>query len=353
MIRIIWILLAGLLLGMAAWWGVGNESYVLIRVGDWAIQLSVWAVLFSLLVLWFVVALLRVLLSGFGFFDWRRRHQEKSHRRQLRKSFLAYFEADWKSAGKTLLKIADRTEDPLPYLLLAAVATARQGDMPKAMQIIDNLESAFPAGRKAAGLLRARICADYQQVDTGLKEVEKLRKEGVNSAELNLLEAQLAHLGGDMERMSQAIKSLQSQKLSRAELINLQRYYYLFQLARTDLASAELTRLLRSIPPMVLNDSAVIAQVVLRLRDVSGDEAVELLTGWIEKTWRPELIVAYGEIESSQVRKQLKRAERWHTGHLSVELLDTLHKLSWKANDSDRAHDYAQQLRVLRRSRND
>lgn len=353
MIRFIWILLAGLLLGMAAWWGVGNESYVLIRAGEWAIQLSVWAVLFGLLLLWFVLALLRVLLSGFGFFDWRRRHQEKRQRRQLRQSFLAYFEADWKSAGKGLLKIADRTEDPLPYLLLAAMASARQGDMPKAMQIIDNLESAFPAGQKAAGLLRARICADFQQVDAGLSEVEKLRSQGVNSAELNLLEAQLAHLGGDMERMSKAIKGLQSQKLSRAELVNLQRYYYLFQLSRVDLAPADLTKLMRSIPPLVLNDSAVTAQVILRLRDIPNDEAVDLLTGWVEKTWRPELITAYGEIESSQVRKQLKRAERWHAGHLSVELLDTLHKLSWKANDSDRAHDYAQQLRVLRRSRND
>lgn len=353
MVRIIWILLAGLLLGIAAWWGVGNESYLLIRVGDWAIQLSIWAVLFGLLVLWFVLALLRVLLSGFGFFDWRRRHQEKRHRRQLRQSFLAYFEADWKSAGKSLLKIADRAEDPLPYLLLAAVATARQGDMPRAMQILDNMELAFPVGRKASGLLRARICADFQQIDTGLKEVERLQGEGVNSSELGLLEAQLAHLGGDMERMSKAIKRLQSQKLSRAELINLQRYYYLFQLARADMPVDELSRLLRSIPPAVLNDSAVTAQVVLRLRDIPGDEAVDLLIGWVEKTWRPELITAYGEIESSQVRKQLKRAERWHAGHLSVELLDTLHKLSWKANDSDRAHDYAQQLRVLRRGASD
>lgn len=349
MVRFIWILLAGLLLGMAAWWSVGNESYVLIRLGDWAIQLSVWAVLFALLVLWFLLALARVLLSGFGFFDWQRRHREKRQRHQVRQSFLRFFEADWKGSSKGFLKIADRAEDPLPYLLLATVATARLGDMPKALQLIENLESAFPESHKASGLLKARIFADFQQVDTGLSEVEKLRNEGLNSTELNLLEAQLAHLSGDMSRMSQVVKKLQSQRLSRAELVNLQRYYYLFQLAREDVPTTELVKLLRSIPPAVLTDTAVTTQVILRLKDISGDEAVDLLTGWIEKTWRPELISVYGEIESSQVRKQLKRAERWHAAHLSVELLDTLHKLSWKANDSDRAHDYAQQLRVLRR----
>ena len=353
MVKFIWILLAGLLLGMAAWWGMGSESYVLIRLGDWAIQLSIWAVLFLVLLFWFVLALARVLLSGFGFFDWQRRQREKRHRRQLRQNFLAFFEADWKSSSKGFLKLADRAEDPLPFLLLAATATARQGDLAQAMQIIDNLETAVPASHKATALLRARIYADFQQLDSGLEQLDRLRSQGVNSAEVGLLEAQLAHLGGDMERMSKAIKGLRSQRLSRAELTNLQRYYYLFQLAREDIPVDELIKLLRSIPVTTLDDHSLVAQVILRLSDIPGDEAVDLLAGWIEKTWKPEFITAFGNIESSQVRKQLKRAERWHSGHLSVELLETLQKLSWKASDSDRAHDYAQQMRVLRRSRDD
>jgi HemY protein len=353
MVRFIWILLAGLLLGVAAWWGVGSESYLLIRVGDWAVQFSVWALLLAILVFWFVLALARELISGFGFFGWRRARREARQRRRLRQNFLAFFEASWKDAAKGFLKIADGAEDPVPYLLLAATATARTGDMPRALQIIDNLETAYPACHQAAGLLRARIQADFQQIDAGLEQLDLLRAEGMNTPEIGLLEAQLAHLGGDMERMQKAIKGLQSQRPSRAEFVNLQRYYYLFQLARENMSEDELRKLLRSIPASSMADTALVRELIIRLKDISGDEAIDLLTGWIEKSWRPELITAFGDIEGSQVRKQLKRAERWHSGHLSVELLETLQKLAWRANDSDRAHDYAQQMRVLRRSRDD
>ncbi len=349
MVKLIWILLAGLLLGVGAWFGLGAESYVLVRLGDWAVQLSIWAALLLLGCLWILYVLLRLALSGFGLFDWLRQIRQRRIRKQVRAGFVAYFEGDWKNVAKGFVRSAEKAEDPMPLLMLAALASSRSGDAKRALSLLENLETAHPENFRAIALVRAQVHANAQQMAAGKEVLAGFRARGPASAEATLIEAQLAHLEGDMDGLQRCLQSLQSHRMSRVELAHLQRYFYLYQLSRQDISAEQLKPVLKSFAVSSLSDPGLVRLLVARLGDIPGDDAAEILAGLIEKSWHPQLVAAFGEIESSQPRKQLKRAERWHEKHLSVELLETLQKLAWRANDADRAHDYAQQMRVLRR----
>lgn len=353
MVKFIGILLAGLLLGALAWWGLGTDSYLLVRVGDWAFQVTLWTALAALVLLWVLLAALRFVGTGFGFFSWQRRRRQALERKHLSDAFRTWFEGDWKRAAKGFLKAAERRSDPAPFLLCAASAAGWAGDTERALRILGNLEQRFPDTAAACAVVRTRLLNDAGRTEEGLTELKRLRERGVRTPEVELLEAELASAGDDMERLGRALKSLGRQPGRRATMAHLERHYYLRLLGQEGMETKALQQLMEDMPATALADDEIVRRVVERLGDLPVDAAVATLGKLIERHWHPQLVRAFGDIETSQTRKQLKRAERWLDKHLSAELLETLQKLAWRLSDSDRAHHYAQQLRVLRSAERD
>ncbi len=237
--------------------------------------------------------------------------------------------------------------------MLAARAAAESGELEQSLKILSDLEKAFPDFTNACALERTRIYTDFQQTDKAMEQLQRLRSLNINPVELDILEAHLAASRGDMQSLEKVLKNLGQKKRQRTDLAYLERFFYQHELSREDISLEALRKLLRSPSDVVMADAEVVERIVRRMQDIPADAGVEILTGLIEKHWTPKLIGAFGDLESSQPRKQLKRAERWHQAHLSSELLETLQKLAWRAGDSGLAREYAQQLRVLRKVQDD
>ena len=169
-----------------------DPGYVLLAWGDTSIEMSLWVLLFAVVLLFvtlslslrFIIALnlpFRVLGS------WQQTSRIKRMQLQTRQGLLALADGQNVRAEKKLAELAPTTSQPVVVLPGLARALGRQGKMPEAKTVLDKLVVDFPGAQQLAYLELAEICL-YQGDDEGaLDPLQSLHKLNPQHAEANQL----------------------------------------------------------------------------------------------------------------------------------------------------------------------
>ncbi|MBC6428264.1 MAG: hypothetical protein GDA55_03415 [Cellvibrionales bacterium] len=347
--RMLVFLAMALLLALVAYFGFGADSYLLVRTGETALQMSLWvgALLGGLLLgllggVWAVVQ--GVFLGGWRR-GWRRRRLERLHAAAL----AGYADGDWARAHKLLERLAAAQVDSLPALLLAADAAWRAGKVPVARDIYRRALAAFPAKAHGIRLRLAHLERAAGELRRAADLCRQLLAERSSDPAVRLLEIYLAEERGDWPALVRLLGAARRQRVLAGHLPAIERR--LLRLCLVERPAAPLLAALADLAggskgPLPSDLCIALAQQ-LALKG-KPDKAERLLRTRIECEWDGELVAAFAQLEGKSAKGQLRTAEGWLAAHPDDRgLLQALHSLALRAEDPARATRYAQRLAAL------
>lgn len=307
------VLLIALALGaLGAHWLLGDQGYVLIDIRGWTVETSVPGLVVALIVLYLAVRLLVWLLRaprrmGRAVGDFR----EKRAIKRLDHAFAAIAEGKW-SRGERLLGRSTRGPVSLAGYLSAARAAQAQDAVERRDEWLRLAYEADPEAAPAVLLTQAELQRDHGQLEQALATLHQLETISPGHPRGLALHAQVLERLADWAGLEALMPQLRSRKaLDGDALLALEVRIAQAQLAAAADAAAldarwqSLGRELKKQPAML----AAYARQALRVG--AADQAEPVLRKALKASWAPELVAAYGRLETSDPSAQLTQAEKW------------------------------------------
>ncbi len=354
-LTIILVLLAGAGLGTLIHLDPG---YVLIAWGDTSVQMSLWVLLFSMMLAFVLVSFslrfIMVLNLPFRVLgDWQQTSRIKRMRLQTRQGLLALADGQNLRAEKKLGELAPNTSQPMVVLPALARALGRQGKIKAAQLVLDKLVLEFPGAQQLAHLELAQICLYQGDDEAALAPLQSLHKLSPQHAEANqLLLDLLQRLAMWSELMQLLLVVGQAKQLGEEQLTQQQQLAYgrAFRASRSQGASAaasgleELKALWKKAPPSITNHGPSIVAYAEAMARAEGDVA-QYTQAFIEQAltllWLDELVLAYAHLPLADLQHSLAKAEAWQTiAKDSAALQLTLGRLCRRLELWGKAQDY-------------
>ena len=307
------LLLIALALGaLAAHWLLGDQGYVLVDIRGWTVETSVPGLVIALIVLYILVRLLVHLVRaprqmGRAVGDFRARRSQ----RHLDNAFAALAEGKW-GRGERLLGRAARGPASLAGYLSAARAAQEQDALERRDEWLRLAYEADPDAGPAVLLTQAELQLGHGQLEEALATLRQLDTVSPGHPRGLALHAQVLERLADWSGLEALLPQLRSRKsLDGAALLALEVRIAQAQLATAAEAAAldekwqSLGRELRRQPEVLTS----YAHGALRLG--AADQAEPVLRKALKSTWAPELVAAYGRLDTSNPSAQLAYAEKW------------------------------------------
>lgn len=324
LILLVILLVAGAWLGQAM---VEDTGYVLIAYKQTSIETSIWVLCIAALLLF---ALLHLALNIFTHIrspidslkDWSQSRAERKAEAKAHLGLMARAEGDWWRARRMLLQAAKTSHTPTIYYLEAAEMAARMGDEKELTRILDDALKAAPEAEKAIQLSRAQLELRLGHEGKAQALTQTLAQTQQDNPQVKLLQAKLLKQSQDWKSLypiigelkrSKAIDEATAQEYRRLAGIGL-----LGQAAKeyADLPAEQLATELRKCWSALSFETQQLAPVrieYLQLLLSTGQtgEAIDLLSGWLGKSWNEELLLRFSELDSGDANAQLKTAKAW------------------------------------------
>ena len=329
-------------LGAIGWWLIGPESFVLIRVGETAIQVQLLTAILALVVLMWIlnglVFLLDQLLGG----HWLARLKSRKVAKRMRRGIILLLNGEPRKAKEQFLRAANHKQDESLYRMLAVRAAIEAGHYDRALNILNNLENIPSELEGPVRLARSRVMFLLNRLDEADDSCAEAKRLGMAEDQLGLLPLQIAE-----KRQNWQDYDRRSQKLRRyAELApalqELDRRVYLGRLSDRKLSLDELQQIRRVLPPEVRHDALIVeATSAALVRLGNSDEAEKILRELLHGNWQPELLNDYVCIPGVDREKQINQLQKWRHRHGdSAELLAALEKISEESGDWQSAQEF-------------
>jgi HemY protein len=345
------ILAAIAVVGVKQWLG-GFESpgYVLIGIGEWSMETSLFAFLVGLILSFY---LLYLLFRGMGWLlrlPWQLKNRSRNikfNRSQeaLIAGLIGSAEGNWEQAEKILIRHASNSGAPLIHYLTAAKAAQSRGAFDKRDEYLKRAATHAPGSEVAIGLTQAELHFSANQFDKALETLTKLHSiDSAHASVLKLMHKTYQHLG-DWQGMRKLLPVLNKNKvLMETEIKKLEIEAFSGLLKQTiKQGSLDDVRLLWTEIPSHIKKNPNVSAIYFAEMIKNGmaadieSELAEVLT----INWDETLLLLYGDLQSSDVSKQLEYAETWLPHHHNDSLLLTiLGKISFKAEDYGKAENY-------------
>lgn len=334
-----------IVIAVVAYTGIGADSYFLIRIGSWAMQMTL---LVAGLLAIFTIVVLRVFWGVFrGVFlgawpaAWRSRRQQGLIREAMEDLALS----DWSAAQKVLVRLANQSQSPAPLVVLSAHTAELLGDYAEAKTVYTRAAQEFPSW---TNVIDIRLCGiaiaegRYDDADELLASIPSSKKD---QPQLVLLRARLAEERSDWDELQTILLDARKKPLLRAQLAPIERRYVSSRLAEKP-SSPDLLSLYEYVAASENSSANVIARLAKQLAMRGhGKEAEIVVRKTLEKRWDDSLMRIYAELEAQSPKKQLKAAEGWLASHNdSTALLEGLYRLAVRADDDDKSDLYAKKL---------
>ena len=321
-----------------------RQGFVLVSIGSYVIETSLWGLLVIALLLWLVVWLLvrcwRFLMVPRRWVSGRAHRREQRNINRTLQGFLDFIEGNWPRAIVNLKKSAQQSELPAVNYLGAAAASFNLGNNQDAVDYLKSAELSGIADDVTARLMRVRLLLQEGKFAEALPLVQDLyRRQPSHPSVLRLLASTLKGMR-DWRALETLLPDLgKYNALSEQEIGQLSEEVYrellvIFpeglapNLSQSELQNA-LDRLWEEIPKALQREPRLVAQYVRKLVVVGrADKAETRLRRFLNKHWHPELVRLYGSLEVDPSR-QLGFAEGWLKAHGGdADLLSTLGHLS-------------------------
>ena len=331
-----------------------DPGYVLIAYGDTTVEMSVWTGITLTLVAFFLLYLLirswsntRKIPAKVG--GWMEQRNEKAVSNQANRGLTEFVEGKWDRASKNLEQVADRSEAPLAYYLLAAQAGHAMGDEAAAEKNLHKARksSASNTSELAVGLAQAQLQLDKGRHEQALATLTRVKSLSSSHPVTVKLLARTYEELGDWEQLRKLLPELKrSRALPGAELGALERKIYASLIEQTTSAStnavAQLEKTWKLLPKELAGDPEMEA-VYARQLIAAGAPAVaeKFLRKALRKSWDDRLVHCYGLAPGEDLAQQMQLAESWLKDRPNnPELLLCLGRLALDNNAWDKAQEY-------------
>ncbi len=289
----------------AAQWFANEGGFLLVRVGEWTLQTSLFVAVLAFIALWaavtLAVGLLRRTLKAPGQVRERlasRRTQRAQ--RELIDGLIELAEGRYAQAERHLEGTSGISEQPLMHHLLAAIAAQRRGEWQRRDDLLVAADSANPRARLAVGLLQAQLQVDAEQWEQALATLGWLREKAPRNHRVLMLLARAMRAVEDYAGLMDLLPDLRrEQSLPSAELTSIEqraldeRINALGASANAD----SLGRIWKSLPKSRRRDPALQARYARALIDADCPVTAERqLRRWLRQRWEPALVEVYGEL---------------------------------------------------------
>lgn len=333
-----------------------QHGYLVLSVGHYLVETTLWGALLSLLVLGLAVYLLgrlwRLLMLPRGW--WRTR----SGRRRLRvrdrtaQGVVDYLEGNWPQAIVNLKSGATRSEIPVVNYLGAAAANFNLGDYGQAEEWLRLAEKDGAADPLAVGLLRARMLLRNSDFGQALTLLNTLHRKAPGHPTLLRLLASARKGLQDWQGLEALLPDLKKHKaVSSSELSALEVEVHREILAAFGVPKpshkslteqrADLDRLWDALPRRLQKEASLVAVYVAQLQKLgAADTAESRLRRFINGHWDDQLVLLYGEIDADP-GTQLTAAEAWLRDHRDNPwLLEALGRLCMRSQLWGKGKEY-------------
>ena len=181
-----------------------DPGYLLVTLGDWQVETSVWlavsALTLFLTLLWLVLRALRTTLRvPRALRRWLGIRSARGAQRRADKGFAAFFEGHWDVAEKALKKGGAADEQTLLHPLYAALSALRRGESARALTILEQAESESSAPTPLIALARFECYLDAGTADEAERSLEQLSHSDRKAPRAKALRAELAYLQRDWQ----------------------------------------------------------------------------------------------------------------------------------------------------------
>jgi HemY protein len=324
----LWLIL-GLVVALAGVFTIellqGDTGHVLISFGSTAVQMSIWLALFVqvgiLLFIYIVYKSVRAIFSYFGSsLSWFSSKRAYKIEHKYRMGLLHFFRGEWKASKEQLSAVKSKNL-PIVRVMAAAEAELKMGDIDAAIFRLRDAEKRFPEEQLWLGGMLLKMLIDLGRYsEAGLVYSDLARKSPSDSfiAEKGL--RVLIGQGKWLEAIS-TLEGLRSKRIltkPQVELISidLQQKRLVALGHGADLNASVLEHAWAEVPKPLkktLSLVEVYADLLYRVKNfVVLEELIAIQLGF---NWSQTLLRLYGMIESSDMKLQMSKAERWLKKH--------------------------------------
>lgn len=304
----------------AAIWFRNQDGFIILRIGELAIQTSLFVAVGAVLAAWLLLSIALGLLRRLWRAprgvrrSWQRRRELRA-RRRLMSGLLQLAEGRYREAERTLAPAATASDLPLFHYLLAAIAAQREGDWSLRDRYLAEADAADGRARLAVGLLQAQLQIEAEQWEEALASLSWLRERAPGNRRALALLARCLQALDDQTRLGELLPELRRQRaLPEPELTALERRQFeaRMQTFGPGAGAEDIARVWEELPRSRQREPALRAAYARALmRADCHATAEQLLRGWLREGWEEPLVAAYGELAVDPPERAFEQIEGW------------------------------------------
>jgi HemY protein len=332
-----------------------EPGYILIAYGKTTIELSVWTGIGLVLAGFFLLFVLsrswrstRRLPRKVG--RWMDGRSLRASHKRTNRGLIAYTEGRWEPARKSLAQVAERSDAPLVYYLLAARASHALGEDKEQQKYLSKAEQTASGADLAVGLTQAEFQLERGQLEQALATLMRVRAVSSSHPVALKLLAETYEGLNDWPHLRKLIPDLRrAGVLSSDQLQLLERRVYVSLLEEVAANSGkagkdnvELEKTWKLLPKELVDDVDMQSLYAgLLVQAGAHQQAGKFIRKELSKSWDDKLVYWYGLVRSADLPRQLQSAEDWLKDYPnSAELLLCLGRLSLANQSPAEAQKY-------------
>lgn len=320
MIRsVIWLLI-WLLVGVAVALVFRDDNgYLLIRFGPYIVETSLVFFVFALAaVIVAVYGLWRLLVAGWrlprNLRRRRRQRRQAQAQRSLARGLINFWEGRWRQSEIELMRRIAHSPAPAAHYLPAARAAQQQGATDRRDQYLKRAYQGDSGSELAALLTQAELQMAEGQHAQALATLSRVREVAPGEPQGLRLCVELYRALKDWRQLGDLLPELERQKVypkSEREALAERVHEHLLISASAG-GRQPLLETWESIPRDLRHGPRLLRRYCRELaRHGSDQEAADLVTSRLRKTWDPELALLFSRLKSEDPVSQLSAAEGW------------------------------------------
>ncbi len=314
-----------LILILSVWLGLRvakDPGLALFTYNNWSVEMPLWFAVLGLIVTMIILYYLVRLLDGIdssvyrwkNWLRWRRKNKAYS---KTNRGLLELIEGRWRQAENNLLDGIDQSDAPLINYLAAAKAAHELGAFDKRDMYLHQAYDLAPQADVAIGLTQAQLQFDQGQLEQSLATLNHLRTiASTHPVVLKLLEKVYVRLA-DWKNLLKLIPSLRKAKIFTIDQMDHLEQNVYHELLNIEASKPDGLKNLQAfwatVPRRLEKNPRIVfyyTQHLLKYPEAAG-EVEELINKTIKKTWDPDLVKVYGQINTTNPKKELAHAEKW------------------------------------------
>jgi HemY protein len=316
------IILFFLLVLVVTWLGLQiykQPGYIVIFYRHWSIETTVWFLVLSILVVFFLLYFLLNLLRETAYLpnrlqNWWQDRKDKQAIRLLNKGYLNWLTGHWKQSEKNLLKSSGRDDLSFISYLLAADAADQQHDQVKRDNYLQNAKKQAGRNSYIADALQSQFLLKHNQPEAALQLLLTLRSEQPKDPFLLRLLAKTYVELKDWQNLQLILADIKKyQVFDERAYLALEKEAYLHTLKDQYHSNFEAVQTIwNKMPKTLRQDPDILVAYAIQLnRWHRSQQAEELIRKQLKKNFDNRLMEYYAATRSKVPSKQLALSEKF------------------------------------------